>query len=375
MAAAKKGRLTIACENEGSSARLSERCIAALSWEQLAYAALREGVVISLRACGECSYDACKKVIEQNLDELRFFLGDELYQERVTVLREGDVYEGATGEEAISRRELFSFFSNLSVDTAFTMMPKVDKVRDNGLVYRAMLRDIVTQQAADSEPAARPKYAVKLPRFTKTCYNCGYCNTTCPTGALKFVQGENGFTVAVDVWRCTSCGLCKEKCRVKGISGIVPMRVSTLGTVGLAKLPDHLCSVCGKPFAYPTDGKDICKACQTKQRTEGMRKAREEKKRQKALEAEAAALAAAQAQETETDNEAEAAAQAQGMKGDETAEAAALVAAQEPGTVETEIQTLNAQTPAAGETEPAQKTEAAQAAAQMSPESQTPDGE
>lgn len=295
MAAARKGRLTIACENEGSGAKLSETCIAAISWEQLAVAALHEGVVISLRACGECSYDACKEVIEQNLSELRFFLGDEVFKERVTVLREGDEYEDSTREEAISRRELFGFFNNLSVDTAFTMMPKVENARDNGLLFRAMLRDSVAQKAAETEAAARPKYAVKLPGFTEKCYNCGYCESACPNGTLKIVQGKDSFTVAVDVWKCTGCGLCKSRCRVDGISGIVPMRMSTLGKVAVAKLPNHICPMCGKPFSYETD-KDHCRVCETKLRNEAVKKKREERKKKKEMEAAAAALAATEAE-------------------------------------------------------------------------------
>ncbi len=296
MAAARKGALTIACENEGSSARINERCIADLSWEQLAYAALREGVVISLRACGGCDSEVCKGIIEQNLKELRFFLGEEIYQERVTVLREGEVYEASTTEEAISRRDLFGFLGNLSVDTAFTMMPKLGSPRDNGLMFRGMLRDIVAQKAAECEPTAKPKYAVRLPRFTKNCYNCGYCVSACPNDALKILPGESGFTVAVDVWKCTGCGLCKNRCRSEGISGIVPMHVSTLGKVAVAKLPNHLCSICGKPFPYDAD-KDYCKACATKMRNEEARRKREERRKKKEEEKAAAALAAEKAAE------------------------------------------------------------------------------
>ncbi|MCD7750447.1 MAG: 4Fe-4S dicluster domain-containing protein [Lachnospiraceae bacterium] len=337
MAAARKGRLTIACENEGSGAKLSESCIAAVSWEQLAYAALREGVVISLRACGECSYETCKEVIEQNLNELRFFLGEEVYQERVTVLRAGEEYEAPAEEEAMSRRELFGFFSNLSVDTAFTMMPKIDNARDNGLLFRAMLRDAVAQKAADCEPADRPKYAVRLPHFTQNCYNCGYCVSACPNDALKFVQGENGFTVAVDVWKCTGCNLCKLRCRADGISGIVPMRVSTLGRVAVAKLPNHLCAVCGKPFPYGSDG-DICKSCQAKKRNEAFKKRREERKLKRALEAEAAALAVTQEQSLEAE---ESELEQQAMEAEETVAEPQVVEAEKsavkPQNAETEL--------------------------------------
>ncbi|MCD8068127.1 MAG: 4Fe-4S dicluster domain-containing protein [Lachnospiraceae bacterium] len=281
MAVARKGKLTVACEKEDSAARLNERCVAALSWEQLAYAALREGVVISLRACGECGDEACKEIIDRNLKELKFFLGEEVYRERVTVLREGDTYEVSTYEEAISRRDLFGFLGNLSVDKAFTMMPKMVSARDSGLFFRAMLRDMVAQNAEGSEPAQRPRYAVRLPHFTKKCYNCGHCEQACPNEALKLVKGRDGFTVKVDVWKCTGCGLCKNKCRAGGIDGIVPMRVSTLGAVAVAKLPDHICSICGRVYAYDTE-LDHCKTCEAKLHAAEMKREREERRKRKA---------------------------------------------------------------------------------------------
>ncbi len=300
MAVARKGKLTVACEKEDSAARLNERCVAALSWEQLAYAALREGVVISLRVCEDCGDDVCKGIIEQNLKELEFFLGEEVYRERVTVLRKGDSYEVSTSEEAISRRDLFGFFGNLSVDTAFTMMPKIESARDSGLFFRAMLRDIVAQKAADCEPAQRPKYAVRLPHFTEKCYNCGHCQQACPNDALKLVKGQNGFIAKVDVWKCTGCGLCMSKCRVEGIDRIVPMRVSTLGAVAVAKLPDHVCSICGRTYPYDSD-LDHCKTCEAKLRAAEMKREREERRKRKAMkEAEEALEAKIEAGITET---------------------------------------------------------------------------
>ncbi len=280
IAAARKGRLTVACGREESGARLEVRCVASLSWEQLAFAALRDGVTVSLRKCPDCSNEFCKRTIENNLGKVRFFLGDETYGKTVKVLREGDPDDpDDNAEEPVSRRDFFNIFNDLSVDRAFAMMPKIDDIRDNGLIFRALLRDAVSEKAKDLPAADRPRYSVMMPRFTEKCYNCGYCATACPNGALKFVPGDESFTVTVDVWKCTSCGLCKNQCRADGISGIVAMRVSTLDTVAVARIKNHLCPVCGKPYPYSEEQEyGRCRMCEAKIRNEEHRNVRKQNK-------------------------------------------------------------------------------------------------
>ena len=258
MAAAKKGPLTVCCEEEEGAFRLSVRCIAAVAWEQLAFSALNGGVVISLRECGKCGEGDLKTHISDNLKKLKLFLGEELYKEKVTVLSEGDE-EIEVPEEGVSRRDILSFFGNLPIDRAFSIMPKLGQSEDIGLFYRGMLRDAV-KEASESEEGKGRKYGVYLPRFTQKCYNCGYCVKACPNEALKMIKTQTGFTVAVDVWRCTGCGICKNICRSGGIAGISAMRVGTMETVALARLEDNLCPKCGKPFPRDT-GEEICHTC------------------------------------------------------------------------------------------------------------------
>lgn len=276
MAAAKRGALTVGCNEEENSFRLSLHCVAAVSWEQLACAALGEGVVISLRKCAGCTRKTEYSVIQENLQILRRFLGEARFAEKVTVLTEEEqTYDPP--EEKVSRRELLSFMSNLALDKAFTMLPKVESKRDNALFYRAMLRDA----AEKAEPGE--KFGMVLPRFNDKCYNCGYCAHACPTDALKLIPGETTFTVAVDAWRCTGCGICQNTCRSSGITGIVPVKLPHLRTVALGRYPVNNCAECGNPFPR-AEGAALCATCLSKHRAQELRKKRSEAAAAKAEE-------------------------------------------------------------------------------------------
>lgn len=256
LAVAKRGRLTIGCQREEHALRLNPVCVAAVSWEQLAYAALNKGVVVSLRCCEGCMRVMEKRLIEDNLKTLWQFLGQKLFSERVTVLT-GDDEMPVFPEETVSRRELLSFVGNTALDKAFSMLPKVDTKRENSLFYRSMLREAVAKQAPET------KFTVPLPRFNAKCYNCGYCAHACPNEALKLIPGNGIFTVTVEAWKCTGCSICQNTCRSGGISGLIAAKISTLGTVALGRFTSNLCAECGNNFP-PVPGAKICATCQNK---------------------------------------------------------------------------------------------------------------
>ena len=261
MAVAKPGPLTLGCDAYEHTFRLSMRCIAAVSWEQLAYAALREGVVISLLACATCGRTLEKGIIRENLRRLRQFLGEERFQEHVTVLSEGQT-DGYTPEQpAVSRRDLLRFAGGMTLDRAFSILPRLDTRQDGALFYRAMLRDGVDRAR---ESGQTEKFGMELPRFNEKCYGCGYCVQTCPNKALKLLPGNGAFTIAVDAWKCTGCGICRNTCRVEGISAIAPVKVSHLHTVALGRFPENRCPQCQTPF--PRDGGSaLCSTCMSRQ--------------------------------------------------------------------------------------------------------------
>lgn len=273
MAVAKRGPLTVGCNSEEHTFQLSLRCLAAISWEQLAYAALQKGVVISLRQCAGCDCKAEYAIIQANLETLRKFLGENRFRQAVTILTdENQSY--TPPKETVSRRELLCFIGSTPLDKAFTMLPKVESKRDNALFYRAMLRDAV-DEARQKNPESGEKFGMVLPRFNNHCYNCGYCAHACPNDALKLLSGGPTFTVAVDAWKCTGCGICQNTCRSDGISGILPVKLSHLRTVALGRFPTSNCAECGNPFP-PNPGVELCATCMNRRRAQELRRKRTE---------------------------------------------------------------------------------------------------
>lgn len=273
MAAAKRGPLTVGCNSEEHTFQLSLHCLAAISWEQLAYAALQKGVLISLRQCAGCDCKAEYAIIQENLETLRKFLGEERFRQAVTILTdENQSY--TPPKETVSRRELLHFIGSTPLDKAFAMLPKVERKRDNALFYRAMLRDAV-DEARQKNPESGEKFGMVLPRFNNHCYNCGYCAHACPNDALKLLSSGPTFTVAVDAWRCTGCGICQNTCRSDGISGILPVKLPHLRMVALGRFPTSNCAECGNPFP-PSPGVVLCAACMNRRRAQELRRKRSE---------------------------------------------------------------------------------------------------
>lgn len=263
MALSKKGETVVSCREDGTATGLAVSCLAAVSWEQMACAALDEGLVISLRACKSCEKENFKQLIAYQLDELHAFLGDELFQARVRILGENEEYRPE--DTGMSRRELFQVFRDMPLDRALRALPAVDTTQDNGLIYRALLRDYVEKENRDKEPSKRAKFRVRLPIFTEKCYNCGTCERLCPQRALKLENRDGKILVTVDVWRCVGCGICGNICKAEGISGVAPMRVSTLGRVALKQIQGYPCESCGK--LRPKDAEEgLCESCMTRRR-------------------------------------------------------------------------------------------------------------
>ena len=230
-------------------------------------------MVISLRQCAGCARKAEYGIIQENLETLRAFLGENRFRQTVTVLTD-EKQSYSPPEETVSRRELLGFLGNTPLDKAFTMLPEVESKRENALFYRAMLRDAV-DDARKKDPESCEKFGMVLPRFNNRCYNCGYCAHACPNDALKLLPGEGTFTVAVDPWKCTGCGICQNTCRSGGISGIVPVKLTHLRTVALGRFPASNCAECGNPFP-PSPGVELCATCLNRRRAQQLRRKRGE---------------------------------------------------------------------------------------------------
>ncbi len=333
IAVGKSGEMSIACAEDSAVMSLGVSCLAAVSWEQMAYAALTKGLVISLNACDSCPRENFKALIRENLDKLRFFLGDELFSRKVTVLEHGAPYEPT--DTGMSRRELFNIFKNLPLDKAIRALPEApSQSSDAGLFYRAMLRDAVQALAdqAEKAPADRegkkpekPRFRMRLPVFSDKCFNCNTCTFTCPQKALKILQQGEYLIPTVEAWRCNGCEICVRSCRFHALDGLAPMRITTLGRVALRRIKAYPCASCGKP--RPADAEEgLCSSCLARTRAERNRKKQEEMRAKQKAEREAAAAREAAEKEAAEKAAAEAAALEAGA-GAETASAAAHEAA------------------------------------------------
>lgn len=257
--------LSVGCTCEEGRFSLHLDCLAALSWEEIACAALKNGLVLSLRPCGDCPEKERYARLLEALENARRFLGDKTFFERVQLLEAGDEYAPQSGR--ISRRELFSFYKKLDPERANRLLPEWDK-KQNGpaLIYRALLRDLVRDRRAAAE-GEKPRYVVSLPSVNERCYDCGVCVRACPDRALSFRKSADGksFRAVVEAWKCTACGRCAAACHEKAIPGIGDMQVTQLGPVSVGRCDVLLCSVCGKA-RRPSDEDGLCGFCRMRKK-------------------------------------------------------------------------------------------------------------
>ncbi len=257
----------IACSREEGKASLRLERLSALSWEEIACAALKNGAVLSIRPCGTCPDKACFTRLMQTLDRVKRFLGDEVFFDRVQLLEEGDP-AASTGNQ-ISRRELFSLYKRLDPERANRLLPKWTPKKDSpALIWRALLRDLVQERRSAAAADRLPVYVLPLPAVSDACYDCGVCVRRCEDRALSFRTGADGesFQAVVEAWKCTGCGRCAAACRENAISGMRGMQLTKLGQVSVRRCRKYYCSECGKA-RKPGDSDGLCGFCRLRKKS------------------------------------------------------------------------------------------------------------
>ena len=257
----------IGCEKSTRKNSMVRVCIAALSWETLAYLALNKKIVLDLTPCGECENDLCAEQLRKELTRLVEFFGQPLFEARFTLAYEQD--EAPYHVKELTRREMFEQVGSGSrngTKKLLQMLPGLRSDEDSGVDFRLLLHQRTKQLKAAYETPL--KYGYYLPNFTDKCFGCGKCEKACRAGALKLEDLPDGQTrMVVTPWKCSECG---------------------------------------KPIA-PGSAEGLCSVCRikkrTKQRQEEARaraqKLREEREAKKAAE-EAAKAAAENAEAVET---------------------------------------------------------------------------
>ena len=273
----------IGCEKSTRKNSMVRVCIAALSWETLAYLALNKKIVLDLTPCGECENDLCAEQLRKELTRLVEFFGQPLFEARFTLAYEQD--EAPYHVKELTRREMFEQVGSGSrngTKKLLQMLPGLRSDEDSGVDFRLLLHQRTKQLKAAYE-------------------------TPLKYGALKLEDLPDGQTrMVVTPWKCSECEVCVAACSNQGLDGLKLRQLTTLGPVSVHKCTKTLCSECGKPIA-PGSAEGLCSVCRikkrTKQRQEEARaraqKLREEREAKKAAE-EAAKAAAENAEAVET---------------------------------------------------------------------------
>lgn len=258
--------LSAACTRDAGRFSLRVECLLALSWEQIAVAAIRNAVLLSLRPCADCPHPERVGKLMETLERVRRFLGEDVFFERVRILEAGEEYR--SHDDTVSRRELFSYYKKLDPLRPIGLLPEWDK-KENAppLFYRALLRDQIAEKRAAAR-GEKPRYVMPLPAFSDACYSCGVCVRRCPDRALSFRRTPDGesFQCVVDAWKCTACSRCGVGCHEKAISGMAEMSLTRLGPASVKRGRAYLCVVCGKP-RKPGDADGLCGLCRVRKRT------------------------------------------------------------------------------------------------------------
>ena len=251
----------IGCEKSTRKNSMVRTCIAALTWETLAYLALNKKIVLDLTPCGECENDLCAAQLRKELTRLVDSFGQPMFEARFTLAYEQD--EAPYHVKELSRREMFeqvSHGSKSGTKKLLQLLPGLRSEDDGGVDFRLLLHQRTKQlKAAMDTPL---KYGYYLPNFTDKCFGCGKCEKACRAGALKLEDLPDGQTrIVITPWKCSECGVCVASCSNHGIDGMKLRQLTTLGPVSVHKCTKTLCKNCGKPIAPDSaEGRARCAA-------------------------------------------------------------------------------------------------------------------
>ena len=260
----------IGCSGYDRKLKIEEYCVASIPWEFLAYLALRKKIYLYL-PCEGCEDSVARRLLDDQLENLRHFLGESLFSSRITLIRSSD--DDPQEEEVIDRKQLMSRMTSAVRNQAISILPGGDADISGGLFFRSLLRDCVRDlYLKEKEQGRRTSFEVKLPHFTSSCYACQTCLRLCPQEAVSFGELKDGKRgIYIEPWKCAGCGVCQVTCRDNGIDGFRFMKVPHLDRLLVTRVDSMLCEKCGKPMK-PDSTDTLCTFCRSRERIRPYRK-------------------------------------------------------------------------------------------------------
>jgi len=258
--AEKKGEVVLSCRDSEKQNGHVEACLALLPWEFLAYLALGDKLILNLKSCKDCPHEDCLELLEDQLYQLKCFLGEENYANHVVVCFEDEAEGQALG---VSRRDFFRSMALGGRKTTALVLSDVAGSRIDAMIYRRMLAQRVREMAAQEEDFS---CMMQLPWIKDTCYGCGICAMLCPNKAIEVSEEQDGQRfIFVTPHKCTGCGVCKAVCREGHIEDICTVSVPHLDRLMLKQVDALSCEGCGRVLD-PRKEEKLCIVCRQKKR-------------------------------------------------------------------------------------------------------------
>ena len=271
--------LVFACDQESELMDRKLTCLAAIPWELLAVMAFCGEVVLLTMHCASCEKVSSRDLLQENLDRLKAFLGEDRFREQVQLVDSGTWEPKASpAEREMSRRDIFSGLKqNLKKNmyrAAVRRIPQLEESDRDGLRYRRLLSQVVlkareqrkAEQEADGRPKALPTYTLSLPAYTSSCFGCSICERICPQEAIEIITEAGGTRlIYITPWKCTACGLCAQICPHGGLRGMQQIAVPHLEKLPLVRVKTASCEQCGIAI-QPGTSPALCPACRSKKK-------------------------------------------------------------------------------------------------------------